>query len=148
VLRQLSNQFDAALQLLHAEVEIAVREVETAFREVQGNYVSMCAAEADEEYLQRRWEMLPGDDRAASFLLADLLDAQDRLNSAEYSFAQSQVAYTLSLTLLNRATGTLLKHEQVHMMRGFESCPPSIHFARSVESGDPATIPALNSLHD
>ena len=38
----------------------------------------MIAAQIDVDYLQRRWELLPGEDRAASFLLEDLIDSQDQ----------------------------------------------------------------------
>lgn len=127
-LRQLSSRFQATVERLNAEVEIAVREVETAYREMQAKYTAMVAADADVRYLQRRWELLPGDDRSASFLLADLLDAQDRLAIEEFSFAKTQVEYTLSLTRLNRATGTLLRHEQIHLVRTIEGCLPGVQF--------------------
>ena len=111
--RQLCCQLQAAVETLHAEVEVAVREVETSYRHLQAKYQSMLGAESDAQYLHRRWESLPGDDRAASFLLEDLLDAQDRLAFEESGFALAQVEYTLSFTRLNRATGTLLRHQQI-----------------------------------
>jgi len=93
----------------------------------------MMAAQADLNYLQRRWELLPGDERAASFALEDLLDAQDRLAFEERSFAETQVEYTLSLTRLNRATGTLLRHEQIHLMRTTDGCLPGVQFEKVPE---------------
>jgi len=131
-LRQLSNRLTAAIETLHADVEVAVREVETTRREMQAKYVSMTAAQADVQYLQRRWEELPGDDRSASFLLADLLDAQDRLVFEENGFARAQVNYALSLTRVNRATGTLLIREQIQLVRGNDHGTPAFHF----EKGD------------
>ena len=130
-LRQLSAGFQATIETLHAEVEVAVREVETAYREVRGKYESMVAADVDVQYLQHRWESLPGDDRAASFLLEDLLDAQDRLALEEFSFTRSQVDYSLSLTRVNRATGTLLKHENIHLLRTSENCLPANIFEKA-----------------
>ncbi|HEX9853561.1 MAG TPA: TolC family protein [Woeseiaceae bacterium] len=112
-LRQLSSQLQSTTEILKAEVEVAVREVNTAYGEMQGKYQAMSAAADDVDYLQRRWELLPGEDRAASFLLADLLDAQDRLMSEEFDFARSRFDYTLSLARLNKATGTLLQQEQI-----------------------------------
>lgn len=129
-LRQLSSRLQAVIETLHAEVEVAVREVETTYRELQAKYLLMVAEEADLYYLQRRWEELPGDDRSASFLLADLLDAQDRLVFAEFGFARAQVDYTLNLTRLNRATGTLLKHEQIELVKSCDNCLPTIRFER------------------
>jgi len=131
-LRQLSNKFQVAIQTLNADVEVAVREVETTFREMQSKYQSMVAAESDARYLQRRWESLPGDDRAASFMLEDLLDSQDRLAGSEFEFTQSQADYTISLTLLNRATGTLLKHERIELIRASDDCGvPMILFEKT-----------------
>ena len=100
------------------------------------------AAAADERYLQRRWEELPGDDRAASFLLADLLDAQDRLAREELGFARAQVDYTLNLTRLNRAQGTLVKRERIELVPACEDGLPAILFQQrppAYESLPPAT---------
>jgi outer membrane protein TolC len=138
-LRQLRNQFQATVETLNANVEVAVREVETGFREMQARYQSMLAAQSDASYLQRRWESLPGDDRAASFMLEDLLDSQDRLANAEFNFTRAQVDYTLSLTYLNRATGSLLKQEQVEMVRGSLCGLQTIMFQKA----DKATVPRL-----
>jgi len=129
-LRQLGNQFQATVETLRAEVEVSVREVDTAYRELQGKFHSMVAAESDAGYLQRRWELLPGDDRSASFLLEDLLDAQDRLSAEESGFAKSQVDYALSLTRLNRATGTLLQREQIELLHGTADCLPAAFFGK------------------
>jgi outer membrane protein TolC len=140
-LRQLSNKFKATVETLNADVEVAVREVETAFREMQATYQSMTAAQSDADYLQRRWESLPGDDRSASFMLEDLLDAQDRLSSAEFEFTRSQVAYTMSLTYMNRATGTLLKHEKINMVHDVDRGLPTIRFEKADED---SRLPAPN----
>jgi len=130
-LRQLGNQFQATVETLRAEVEVSVREVDTAYRELQSKFHSMVAAESDAGYLQRRWELLPGDDRSASFLLEDLLDAQDRLSVEESGFAKSQVEYALSLTRLNRATGTLLQREQIELLHGNADCLPAAFFGKA-----------------
>ncbi len=141
-LRQLSSRLQATIETLHADVEIAVREVETSFREMQARYSAMVAADADVRYLQRRWEELPGDDRAASFLLADLLDAQDRLVLEEFGFARSHVDYGMSLNRLNRATGTLLKFEQIELIHASEDCLPKILFEKSAAPPNgPVTSP-------
>jgi outer membrane protein TolC len=112
-LQQLSSQFQAAVEQLKAELEVAVREVHTAFREMQSEYHAMVAAKDDVSFLTRRWELLPGEDRAASFALEDLLDSQDRLMAEEFGFVQTQIEYTLSLARLRRATGTLLQQEHL-----------------------------------
>lgn len=112
-LRQMTSDFQATVEVLKAEVEIAVREVHTSYRETQSKYVAMRAADTEVSYLFERWRLLPGDDRSASFLLEDLLDAQNRLAAEEFGFAEAQFAYTVALAELNRVTGTLLKREQI-----------------------------------
>lgn len=129
-LRQLANQFQATVESLRAEVEVAVRDVDTTYRELQSKFHSMSAAELDAEYLQKRWEMLPSDDRSASFLLEDLLDAQDRLAAEESGFAAAQVDYAMSLTRLNRVIGVLLKQEEIDLVEGTEDCLPAMFFEK------------------
>ena len=93
-------------------------------------------------YLRSRWEKLPGDDRAASFLLADLLDAQDRLVLEEIGFASAQVDYTMSFVRLNRATGTLLNYERIELIRSCQDCLPTIQFDKPGIGTDLLPTPA------
>ena len=129
--RQLSSRFQAAIETLHAEVEIAVREVETSYQVIKAKQASLAAAKSDVRYLQLRWEELPGDDRSASFLLEDLLEAQDRLATEEFGLAEAEVNYTLSQTRLKRATGSLLEYEQITMVRACEGHLPTVLFERT-----------------
>ncbi len=107
-IRQLTADFRDLTESIHADVEVAVREVDTSYRLLQAKYDSLAAAGMNAQSLHRRWETLPGDDRAASLLLQDLLDAQDRVLAQEASLVQSQTAYVISLTRYKRATGQLL----------------------------------------
>ena len=50
---------------------------------------------------------------------------------AEFSFAQAQVDYTMSLTRLNRATGMLLRHEQIQPVRGRDCHLPTVLFEKA-----------------
>ncbi len=108
-LRQLAGQFQTLTAEIHAEVETAVRNVDTAYRLLHAKEQAVFAAESNVQFFQRRWEVLPGDDRSATFLLQDLLDAQDRLLAQEDGFVQSQVAYVMSMAAYKRATGQLLR---------------------------------------
>lgn len=112
-LRRLLSRFELTVENLRAEVETAVRQVRTANLNLQSQYQAMIAAEADVEFLQRRWEMAPGLDRASSFLLEDLIDSQDRRAEAEQAFVTAQVDHVLSQTRLNRVTGTILRQERI-----------------------------------
>ncbi len=116
-IRQLVEQFKSTVANLEAEVEVAVREVKSTYREMEGHYESMQARLAETDYLKDRWELLPGDDRASSFLLEELLEAQDRLAIEEFAFVRAELGYMVSLTRLNRVMGTLLEQEQVSVRR-------------------------------
>ncbi len=139
-LRQLTQRFDDTVQTLMSDVEIAVREVTATHREMVAKYRAMKAAEMDVDYLNQRWNLLSGDDRSVSFLLEDLLDAQDRLAIEENGFALAQRDYTMSQTTLKRATGTLLQQEQIEPMRTRGNGLPELHFERSVQVVTPAEV--------
>jgi outer membrane protein TolC len=112
-MRQVTRDLQATVDAAMLEVEIAGRAVRTAHRDIQANYRSMTATQAEVDYLQDRWTRLPGDDRSASFLLEDLLRAQDRLADAEFSFAKAQIAYTMAQVRLKEAMGVLLAKEDL-----------------------------------
>ena len=94
------------------EVEIAVRETETSYLEMLGHFQAMVASENEAQYLEERWKVLPGNDQTISFLLEDLLDAQERVADEEADFVASQVAYVLAVVNLKSATGILLTVDQ------------------------------------
>ena len=136
-LQQVTYELQNAIATLKAEVEVAVREVETTFDEMQGKYRAMVALEEEVKYLQERWLHLPGEDQAPSFLLDDLLESQDRLRQQEFEYVTAQVAYTLSLSDLKRAMGTLLEAEAVEQTRVCEDCLPAIHLDKRTTKSSP-----------
>jgi outer membrane protein len=112
-LRQLSNELKATVDEALLEVEIAVRAVETAYRDILANYYSMVASQEQVDVLQDQWSFSPGDNRSASLMLEDLLQAQDRLASAEFAFAASQVAFMFAQVKLKQVMGVLLIADDV-----------------------------------
>jgi hypothetical protein len=120
-MRQAISQFQFEVEGLMTEVDIAVREVDTTYQEMQSRYEAMNANEADLAYFYKRWEMMPGDNRSASFLLEDILDAQDRVAAEEANFAQSQVNYAMSIVNMKRALGILMESEQIETSRACEN---------------------------
>lgn len=112
-MRQLQSQFRATVDVLQLETEVVVREVQTAYQEIKANHQAMKAAEHEVDYITKRWQLLSGEDRSASLILEDLLDAQDRLAIEELEFVRSQIVYNQSLTDLKQVTGTLLQVEQI-----------------------------------
>lgn len=112
-MRQAISKFEFQVETLMSEVDIAVREVDTSYKEMSSRDEAMAASELDLEYFHKRWELTPGDDRSASFLLEDILEAQDRVAAQESNFAQSQVNYAMSVVNLKRALGILIQSEQI-----------------------------------
>ena len=130
-LRQMESQFRTALENLNLEVEIAVRELTTSYREVDAKYRAMDAAHEEVDYRKSRWELLPGDDRSASLMLEDLLDAQERLTAAEFEFLEAQTGYSLSQMTYKRAIGTLLIAENITADQFCECYLPRTQLRRS-----------------
>ena len=77
------------------------------------------------------WRMLPGEDRSASLVLEDLLDAQSRAAVAQNNFVQAQVNHMLALVELKRAQGTLLQYEQITLHRTNTGCLPDMMISRT-----------------
>lgn len=109
---QVMYELNATLNRVSLEVQVAVAEVEAAYEELNGRYEAMAATDEELKYLFDRWRLLPGDDRAVSFVLEELLDAQDRQMEAESSFVRAQVAHTVSHFNLQRVSGSLLHFGQ------------------------------------
>jgi outer membrane protein TolC len=137
--RRLANELQSTTELLLAEVEIAVREVNATAREVDSARAALRATQGDVAYIDERWRMLPGDDQAASFLLQDLLDAQDRMADAERALVTTQVGYTLAHCALKRAMGTLLDCEQISVHRVHDCDSPRLIFSKTGQ--DPGIWP-------
>jgi outer membrane protein TolC len=108
-LRQLTNQLEVTTANVRLEVETAVREIATTHREMLSHYHAIRGSEAEIEYLERRWRLLPGEQQVAGIVLDDLLNAQERLGRAEASYAAALAAYNTALVQLKRAVGVLLQ---------------------------------------
>lgn len=136
-LSQLMHELNEVFSRVSLEVEVAAADLEAAKEEMTGRFEALIATDEEVRYLHDRWRLLPGEDRAVSFVLEELLDAQDRQMEAEGAFVRAQVDYTLSHYNLQRALGTLLHHEADH--------PPLSHAAPSDESSILAPAPAQPS---
>ncbi len=145
--RQLFERFRSTVEDLMAEVEVAVREVRSTNREMHGHYRSMVANQSETDYQRQRWQLLPGEDRAASFLLQDLLDSQDRLANQEFAFVEAQLAYMVSMRTLNRVMGTLLDYEQVSIGQASDCGIPQLILDKPI-SWEEVAIPPQSQTHE
>lgn len=112
-LRQLQNQYQTTVHTLSQEVEVAVRELETAYSEMTSQKRAVDASAAQLEYLQKRWELLPGEEGGGALMLDNLLTAQERLVVAENAHTQASITYNLAIINHQRATGELLTAHHV-----------------------------------
>lgn len=144
--RQLTNQLQALMSNIRAEVEVAVREVDTAHRELVSKHLAMQAEAAEIHYLRERWRLLPGDQQGAGVMLDDLLRAQERLADSEQEFARSQMDYNMSLVELKRVTGTLLEWEAIAPVETCQECLPTLRPEKVGRKPTPASPPAIEQL--
>ncbi|HJS07656.1 MAG TPA: TolC family protein [Pirellulales bacterium] len=117
-LRQLTNQLEVTTANVRLEVETAVREITTTHREMHSHYHAIRGSEAEIDYLERRWRLLPGEQQVAGIVLDDLLNAQERLGRAEGSYAAALAAYNIALVQLKRAVGVLLQLQPMSAPHG------------------------------
>ena len=132
-LRQLQNQYETTLATVKLEVEVAVRELETSGKELSAKHLALEARRLQLETLTQRWKRLTGEDVAASLALENLLLAQDRLVESEGEYLQSQLTYSLAITNLHRATGTLLLAENISIGRECECDLPTQYLDMAVQ---------------
>ena len=116
-LRQLINQLRTTLETVVLEVQVSVREVNTSLRKMNAQYAILKSAELSLQSLEKRQKIDSGQGRSGVAYLESLLQAQDDLTIAEYDFLGSQVAYNISLSNLDRATGMLLQTSEVQPRR-------------------------------
>ena len=116
-IRQQLSDIQTTVDTVLLEVKISAREVMTAYREVATRYEALKAAEEDVRVLAKRWDSSGSAQKPAVGYLQLLIDAQDRLASAEEEFARSSVLYNVATIGLQRAQGTLLKYEDLEINR-------------------------------
>jgi outer membrane protein TolC len=137
--RQLTNQLQALMSNVRAEVEVAVREVETSHREMVSKNMAMQAEAAEIQYLRERWRLLPGEEQGAGVVLDDVLRAQERLADSEFEFARAQMSYNMALVELKRVTGTLLEWEAIAPIETCDEGLPTLRPEKTV-ARPPASI--------
>ncbi len=130
-LKQLEERLRSTMLQVQAEVVEAVLDVATTYQEMRANYESVEAAKAEVDYIYDRWQWLPSSDRSASLLLEDLLEAQKRLNDAEFAYLNAQREFSVSQFEYLRVVGTLLQSERISLERYCESYLPGFRLYRS-----------------
>ena len=135
--RMIQAQFDEVMQNIIAESQVALRRVASASETLLAAEAAIQAARSDREQFEKRWEsfaLVEGDHAEGqnpTTILDQLLDAQDRLASAETVYVQSERELKVAEVSLQRTMGTLLMTQNVSAARGFEGDTPRIDVIKS-----------------
>ena len=116
--QRLRDEYARALEAVQTEVDIAVRELNTASQEIYAKSSALVAAEAEANTIEQRWKRLVDGSGSAGLNLESLLRAQERVTAAEEDYVTSLLTYNLAMVSLKRATGTLLRSENVSVSHG------------------------------
>ena len=129
-LRQMQNQYALTLSTVELEVRTSVREVNASQQELAAKEEAMQARVDQMNYIEQRWQRLPGQGTSAVLTLENLLLAQERVAAAEFEYLESQMTYNLALMNLKRTTGLLLQTESIHIGRGCQDGLPTQYVGR------------------
>jgi len=142
-IRQQLAQIQTTVDTVLLEVKISAREVATSYRELRTRYESLLAAQEDLRILQKRWESnLGAGTKPAIGYLQLLMDSQDRLAEAQETFARDLAIYNFATLNLQRAQGTLLKYEDLRVVRTEDdSGLPKLHLQKAAAPPVPAPTP-------
>ncbi len=111
--RQLRHEYETAVKALALEVGMSVREVRATFAQMNAQSKAVRASGAQLELLERRWKLVPGEGDKGSLILENILQAQSRSSKSAVAYVNAWVKYNLALVDLKRATGELLRQEQI-----------------------------------
>ena len=141
-LSQMQEEYRNSLELIKADVEVAVREVATAYMELAAKNEARVAADQEAIALEERWKAQV-DGVSGALSLESLLRAQERVREAEYEFALAQLTYNLSLVNLRHANGTLLTFVDEKGVSHSSNVNPRAQMQRTVT---PQTIQTNRSI--
>ena len=115
-LKQLQLDLEESVLQVVAESQITYRSLVTALATLRSSKISIEAARQDLNQQVRRFEtfaLIEGDlaeGQSPTVILNQLLDAQDRLLTAEGVYSRTMFELQVAYVALSRSTGTLLQH--------------------------------------
>ena len=119
LLKQVQQNLEENVLNVVAESQITYRSLITALATLRTSKISIEAASQDLSQQVRRFEtfaLIEGDlveGQSPTVMLNQLLDAQDRLLTAEGVYSRTMFDLQVAYIALSRATGTLLQHSNV-----------------------------------
>ena len=131
-LKQLQQDLQDTVLNVVAESQIAYRSVRTALATLESSRISIQAALQDLNQQVRRFEtfaLIEGDlaeGQSPTTILNLLIDAQDRLLTAEGVYSRTMFDLQVAYIALSRAMGTLLQHSNVAWQTTHDGSVPDL----------------------
>lgn len=151
-LSKIHHEIQQTTQNVIAESQIAYRRVISAAETLEAAALAVSAAKADLNQNHRRWEnfaLIEGDiteGQTPTLILDQLLDSQQRLADAEFTYSQAIKELKVAEIGLRRATGTLLLAKEVQVTKENAGDQPTIRLDRiNNRAYPPAQHPIPNS---
>ncbi|WP_299461790.1 TolC family protein, partial [uncultured Gimesia sp.] len=114
----LEFRISKARALLQAQEMDVSQELAITFQDLAKNYATAQSNFNRWRAARRRVELFDAEVQAGTTTLDTLLRAQSSLASAETEYYRSLVAYNVAIKNLHKWKGTLLKHNNIHLMEG------------------------------
>lgn len=126
-IRQLINQLDTTVTNVLLEAQISYREVVKNHMAMARRYAVMKSTEEEISDLISRIDVQLAKSEEYGAILYQLLDALERLNTAELDFSASELTYNLSLYNLQSVKGVLLADNKIQVREDRQDDLPINH---------------------
>lgn len=144
-LSKVHHEIQQTTQNVIAESQVAYRRVISAAETLEAATLAVSAAKADLNQNHQRWQnfaLIEGDiteGQTPTLILDQLLDSQQRLADAEFTYSQAIKELKVAEVGLRRATGTLLLAKEVQVSKQNAGDQPTIQFDRPQTRVNPPT---------
>jgi outer membrane protein TolC len=135
-LSKVHHEIQQTTQNVIAESQIGFRRVISARETLTAAESAVSAAKVDLNQNHRRWQnfaLIEGDiteGQTPTLVLDQLLDSQQRLADAEFTYSQALIELKVAEVSLKRATGTLLLAEEIQINKVNAGDQPAIELNR------------------
>lgn len=136
-LSKIHHEVQQTTQNVIAESQVAYRRVVSAAETLDAAALAVSAAKADLNQNHRRWEnfaLVEGDiteGQTPTLILDQLLDSQQRLADAEFTYSQAVKELKVAEIGLRRATGTLLMAQEIQITKENAGDQPTLRLDRN-----------------
>ena len=143
-LSKIHHEVQQTTQNVIAESQVAYRRVVSAAETLEAAALAVSAAKADLNQNHQRWEnfaLVEGDiteGQTPTLILDQLLDSQQRLADAEFTYSQAIKELKVAEIGLRRATGTLLMAQEIQITKENAGDQPTLRLDRPFSQPAPS----------